>query len=367
MTTKNEIFAGITNMPAWLPDRTIYICLAGSHAYGTSTPESDIDYRGIAVPTDDYFLGYLHNFDQYVGKEVDITIFSLVKFFKLAADNNPNILELLFTAPEDRIFATEAALRLINAGDLFLSKKCKFTFSGYAISQLKRINTHYRWIRHPPDHKPTRAEFDLPETTLLPKDQLGAAETAIKKKMESWELAMDDLDEADKINLQNRVASYLAELEIGRDFEWELAARSIGYDENFLELLRREKQYRSAKSDWDKYENWKKSRNPARAELEEKFGYDTKHAMHLVRLLRMCEEILSDGIVQVKRPDAAELLEIRNGSWSYEKLIAWAEEQDAKCSKLYDTSSLPKKPKHEQLDQLCVELVRLHLEGEYGY
>lgn len=365
MTTKEEIFAGIKNMPEWLPERTIYICLAGSHAYGTSTPTSDIDYRGIAIPTEEYFHGYLNRFDQYVGKEVDITIFGLLKFFKLAADNNPNILELLFTAPEHRIYASQAAEHLINHGNLFLSKKCKFTFSGYAVSQLKRINTHYRWIQHPPDHKPTREEFDLPETTLLPKDQLGAAEAAIKKKMESWELAMDDLDEADKINLKNRVASYLAELEVGRDFEWDLAARSIGYDENFLELLRREKQYRSKKSDWDKYANWVKTRNPARAELEKKHGYDTKHAMHLVRLLRMCEEILADGVVKVQRPDAAELLEIRNGAWSYEKLITWAEEQDARCTKLYETSSLPKKPPHSDLDQLCVEMIRDHLDQDF--
>ncbi|AEZ66297.1 hypothetical protein phiTE_131 [Pectobacterium phage phiTE] len=38
-----------------------------------------------------------------------------------------------------------------------------------------------------------------------------------------------------------------------------------------------------------------KNRNAARHELEEKFGYDTKHAMHLVRLLRMSQEILETG------------------------------------------------------------------------
>mgnify|MGYP001607055563 CR=1 FL=1 len=46
-----------------------------------------------------------------------------------------------------------------------------------------------------------------------------------------------------------------------------------------------------------------------------------KHAMHLVRLMRMCKEILITCEVVVKRPDREELLAIRNGAWSYYKLI----------------------------------------------
>jgi hypothetical protein len=33
----------------WLKSRTIFLCLSGSHAYGTATPESDVDLRGIAA------------------------------------------------------------------------------------------------------------------------------------------------------------------------------------------------------------------------------------------------------------------------------------------------------------------------------
>jgi len=355
---KTHLFQQISNCPPWLPERTVFICRAGSHAYGTNIESSDEDFRGICVAPKRYFYGFVHSFDQFVSGEIDLTIFGLQKYFHLAANANPNVIELLFTDPEDHVFASPLGLKLIEMRDLLLSKKCRFTFSGYAMSQLKRINTHHRWIMNPPDHKPVRSEFELPDTTLLPRDQLGAAEDAIKKKIESWELGLDDLEEADKINLQNRISAYLAELKVGKDFEWEIAARSIGYDENFLELLAREKRYRSAKSDWDKYQGWLKNRNPARAELEAKHGFDTKHAMHLVRLLRMCEEILrGDGVI-VKRPDAAELLEIRNGAWTYDQLIEWAEQQDAKMSELYDTSPLPRQPDRKKLDDICVDIVK---------
>jgi hypothetical protein len=355
---KNKLFNQIDSYPPWLPERTIFLCRAGSHAYGTNIESSDEDYRGIAIAPKRYFYGFVHSFDQFVSKQVDLTIFGLQKYLHLAANANPNVIELLFTAPEDQLYVAALGNYLRDIKDLFISKKCRFTFSGYAMGQLKRINTHHRWIMNPPDHKPTRAEFELPDTTLLPKDQLGAAETAIKKKIESWELGLDDLEEADKINLQSRIATYLAELKVGKDFEWEIAARSIGYDENFLELLAREKRYRSVKSDWDKYQNWLKTRNPARAELEAKYGFDTKHAMHLVRLLRMCEEILSGDGVIVKRPDAKELLEIRNGAWTYDQLIEWASAQDAKMAELYETSSLPKKPDRKKIDDICVDIVK---------
>jgi hypothetical protein len=83
---------------------------------------------------------------------------------------------------------------------------------------------------------------------------------------------------------------------------------------SFLELLDRERRYRSALRKWQQYEEWKRTRNAARAELERQHGYDTKHAMHLIRLLRMAEEIVSKGRVLVRRPDAEELRAVRRGA-----------------------------------------------------
>lgn len=356
--TLEELLSKVGDHPTWMPGRIAFLCRGGSHAYGTNTPTSDEDFRGIVVAPLEFRLGFSNNFEQYQSNKVDMTLFELRKFFKLAADCNPNIIELLYTDPNDRIHLGTAGGMLLSVRDHFLSKKARFTFAGYALSQLKRINTHHRWLFSPPTEEPTRASHGLPETTLIPKDQLGAAEDAIKKKMESWELAIDVLDESDKINLMNRVSNYLAEIEVSKTFEWESAARNIGYDDNFLELLRRERQYRTAKSEWDKYQGWLKTRNAARADLERQHGYDTKHGMHLVRLLRMCEEILSGQGVLVKRPDAKELLEIRGGAWSYEKLIGWAEEQDKKMTSLYETSSLPRSADIKTLESMCIAIAQ---------
>ena len=114
------------------------------------------------------------------------------------------------------------------------------------------------------------------------------------------------------------------------------------------------------------YETWKSERNKDRAQLEAKYGYDTKHAYHLLRLMRMCKEILSTGKVLVKRPDAEELLAIRRGSMKYEDLIAEAEKLDQECGVLYETSNmLPHHPPELDLNDLCVELLESYLKA-YG-
>jgi hypothetical protein len=97
---------------------------------------------------------------------------------------------------------------------------------------------------------------------------------------------------------------------------------------------------------------------PNRAALEEKFGYDTKHAYHLVRLIRMCRETLLTGKVIVKRPDREELLSIRNGAWTYDQLIEFADSEEKSLSEIYNSSNvLPKTPDRNKIEQLCVELV----------
>jgi len=87
---------------------------------------------------------------------------------------------------------------------------------------------------------------------------------------------------------------------------------------------------------------------------------NTKHAAHLIRLMRQGWEMMSTGQVNVRRPDAEELLAIRNkGIWSYDTLIAFAEKMDAKMDVLYNSGDckLPKVPDIEFLDKLCMSVV----------
>lgn len=302
----------------WLPLQTILLVKGGSHAYGLNTETSDLDVRGICVPPREYFLGFVNRFEQVEQRvPVDLTVFGITKFFALAAECNPNIIEILFTDESDWLHVCEPYGRwLVDARESFLSQKAKHTFSGYAMAQLKRIRTHRKWLLNPPTEKPTRQGYGLPENTVVPADILGAIE-AIEKTMES-----------------------------------------VTFPPHVMEIYARERRYQTALREWQQYENWRKTRNPKRAEIEARHGYDCKHAMHLVRLMRMCREVLTERRVVVKRPDREELLAIRNGAWSYDQLMEWAEAQDAELDALMKTSTLPPHASRRELDTLHMRIVK---------
>ncbi len=155
-----------------LDKHTIFKCIAGSNVYGTNTKDSDLDTRGIAIPPREYFTGYLHNFEQHEDKVKDIVIWSLKKFMKLAADNNPNIIELLFIPRKFWIVNTPYWREIVKHRMLFMSKKVKHTFTGYAYSQLKRIDAHRGFLLQGEIERPRRIDFDLPVNNSMSTEEI---------------------------------------------------------------------------------------------------------------------------------------------------------------------------------------------------
>ncbi|MCW8140184.1 MAG: nucleotidyltransferase domain-containing protein, partial [Planctomycetota bacterium] len=129
-------------MSDWVEASTIFLTLAGSRLYGTSTPTSDVDRRGVCVPPPEVALGFARPFEQHQVPGEDTVIFSLRKFMELAAACNPNFIELLF-APDDAALVRRPTWeRLVRRRDEFLSAAAFQTFTGYAASQLARLRSH---------------------------------------------------------------------------------------------------------------------------------------------------------------------------------------------------------------------------------
>jgi predicted nucleotidyltransferase len=113
---------------------------------------------------------------------------------------------------------------------------------------------------------------------------------------------------------------------------------------------------------WRHYETWRANRNPNRSELEARHGYDTKHAMHLIRIQRMAVEIISTGEVNVHRPDREELLAIRDGALTFTDLLTEVENLSSQLAAATATSPLPPEPDEAALNDLCTQLVQDQLE-----
>lgn len=101
-----------------------------------------------------------------------------------------------------------------------------------------------------------------------------------------------------------------------------------------------------------------------RKALVDKYGYDCKNAAHLIRLLKMGIEFLTEGILYVTRTDdAQQLLSIKNGEWSLEKVISESERLFALCEESYVRSSLPNEPDYKSVNNLCVKILKLKISG----
>jgi uncharacterized protein len=368
----------------YVENHTIFECIVGSQAYGINTSTSDVDKSGVMIPDKEYYLG-LKSVAQFQGYEnEDKTIYEFRKIVKLLADNNPNCLDLLFMPERCILKITPYWQQIIDNADLFISKKCRHTFSGYAIAQLNRIKTHRAYLLNPPVAKPDRKDYGLKDQPFFETAQLKSI-VAIESMFEliSDEERSTFCDKLDIIYADQVVPLFYKYLkEDRRTIALEFIQRALNSQlktlvelgrttsiikDEYVEEAEKELQYTNAFRNWQRYEEWKKHRNKQRAPLEEKFGFDTKHAAHLVRLIRMGKEILETGKVNVDRTniDAEELKAIRGGIWSYDQVEEYATNMDKEFDALYESTSLQNAPKHEKIHELTVKIIDDYLKGNW--
>jgi predicted nucleotidyltransferase len=94
--------------------------------------------------------------------------------------------------------------------------------------------------------------------------------------------------------------------------------------------------------------------------LVDKFGFDTKNAQHLIRLLRQGIEFLETGELIVERPDSGELKQIKTGQWSIEKVKREANELLKQMELAFQKSRLPESVNDELIDKLVQEILIKH-------
>jgi predicted nucleotidyltransferase len=227
----------------------------GSHSHGTYIPPTDggiddIDVMGLVIPPKEFYLG-LSNFEHLCTwvEEYDLVFYDIKKFFSLLLKNNPNVMGLLWLEPHLYLKNTPVTDLLIENREIFSSKRAHTSFTGYAYSQLKKMENH-------------------------------ACEGYMGDK---------------------------------------------------------------------------------RKKLVEKFGYDTKNAAHLIRLLRMGNEFLVDGKMNVMRKDARELVMIKRGDYSLSEIKKMADELFSESHKNLERSSLPDNPDFEKAEKLLVEIIQSNI------
>ncbi|WP_144394980.1 nucleotidyltransferase domain-containing protein [Pleionea sediminis] len=155
----------LPHAPSFLASSAQYLVIMGSVAYGVSNDTSDMDVYGFAIPPKDILFPHVrgeipgfdafeplfHQFQQHhiwdatalggKGREYDLTVYSISKYFRLLMDNNPNIIDSLYVPENCILYASPIAKRIREKRQIFLHKGCWSKFKGYAYSQLHKIRT----------------------------------------------------------------------------------------------------------------------------------------------------------------------------------------------------------------------------------
>jgi predicted nucleotidyltransferase len=258
---------GLITPPKWLADNTAYLTIMGSMAYGVSRDSSDIDYYGFCVPPKDmlfpHLAGYVegfgadkererfgqwqeHHIKDPSGKaEYDFVVYNIVKYFNLCMENNPNMIDSMFTPANCVVHCTGIGQIMRDNRRKFLHRGAWHSFKGYAFTQLGKIKS---------------------------------------------------------------------------------------------------KQNRS---------------NPKRAETIAKYGYDTKFAYHLVRLLGEVEQILTEGDLDLQRNNR-KLIAIRNGEWTLDQVEQFFTKTESELETVYKESKLPFGPDEEEIKTIMFQCLEQH-------
>lgn len=103
-------------------------------------------------------------------------------------------------------------------------------------------------------------------------------------------------------------------------------------------------------------------RHGQRMDLVEKYGYDTKFAMHYVRLLFECKELLLERRLTLPLREKDLLIKIRTGSYSETEVLAMGAALESDCQNALTSSDLPEEPNRQLLSITIAQAYRQHWE-----
>lgn len=360
--------------------------VVGSQAYGTSLPTSDRDVKFVYSLPKEFILGT--KYAEQINVNKDFTGYEIRRFLELLAVGNPTVLELIAKDyPKDCIIYKSPIFDLVlNHRDVFVTKRCKDSFLGYAVQQIRKS-------------RGLNKKQNLEAKKITRKTPLDFCYAIIGEKSISLKeyLRAESLDQKFcglvNVNHVKDLFSLFYDIDAAKCF-------SELYDEisrnKFLEFKKTQKSefgfgYKGIEVDnsnsirlssipkgqtplfnivflkdsyqmhckhFKEYQEWIKNRNITRYTDFNSHGQglDGKNLMHCKRLIDMAKEIANgDGII-IQRKNAIDLLKIRKGEIALKELITNAEQNLLEIDALFKKSNLPDSVDGEFVHNLLVQI-----------
>lgn len=376
-------------------NKIIYTATVGSHAYGTNNKDSDIDKCGFFI---DDFNSFKSVFEcpetQISDDKNNVNYYSVKRAFELLSKSNPNITELLWI-PDDCIeYKNDLMQKIIDNRDIFVSKSCFETHSGYAYAQIKKAKGSNKKVHNPqPEERPKKEDFcwiipfdrdvmkapnrmpcrpiPVNEMKFLDSEKVSNPDIRPTKNNGYGSVFHSEMDLS-----QFHVSSVEHSHNVYRLYYYGEKSKGVFRGDDMLVcesipkdeeqkcvglLIYNKDEYNKAIREWNSYWDWIKHRNSSRWVDQEKgnLDYDQKNMMHCVRLLMSGENILRNGepIVRFTGERLKYLMDIRNGKLTYDEIMKDVEERMNLLKVLNDTSSIPTEVDKNKIEDLYKSVI----------
>jgi len=352
--------------------KIIFKALVGSQAYGTATPSSDQDYKGVYVQNRPDILTF--NYVQQYEVSKDETYYEVRRFIELLRSANPTVLEMLYSPQDCILFQTPAFNPLLQHRDRFLTKRCQFTFANYAATQIKKAKGTDKLMNWESSRMERKDVLDfcyiyedgktIPLKPWL--DEGGMKQeycglVALDHFRDGYALYYDSISSmTEDARMKHLIFDEpLGYRGIAGDDSNEVRLSSVPKGQEPVAIMTFNKDgYSVHCKDYGRYLEWKEKHNRARLVDVKNHNQkiDGKNMLHCRRLLDVAYEIATEHTINVRRPNADELLKIRRGEVDLQTLIHTAEDMIEKMGEVYAESNLPEDVDIEFCNDLIMEI-----------
>lgn len=332
----------------------LFEVISGSRAFGLHTESSDTDIKGVFYLPKDKFFG-LDYTPQVNNASNDIVYYELGRFVELLLKNNPNILEML-ASPEDCVLYKHPIMEQVKISD-FLSKLCKDTFAGYAITQIKKARGLNKKMVNPvAKERKTILDFCF----ILD----GFQSVGLSRWLEDHGYVQERCGLVNIPHSKGMYALFYSESGMYKgimvkDFANEVCLSNVPQGEPVIVYLYfNQDGYSMYCKEYKEYWEWMEMRNDERYHVNQQHGqhYDAKNMMHTIRLLQSAKQIFEKDQLLVRVSNREELLAIKAGNETYERLLEMAETLIKGIEKEFLASKLPETPSKEKAEQTLITM-----------
>ena len=392
-----------------------YKYIAGSHSQNLNGPDSDEDFHGVYFAPIETILGLGLDYQEEVSDEKhDETYHEFGKWMTLLSKGNPNALESLFVPKEMVVGEIHPVIqKVLDNKDKFVSKEVVKSLSGYAFNQIKKARGLGKKIVNPVTERKDVLDFCytfknqgsqpikefLAEHHLdqkycglvsIPsmKDVYGvyydwAAYFKFEKKVEEAENDIRNYFISENNREEGKWTKFFRGMDGWRNFRGvmkrvenkdffhyagivhpedieksnEIRLSSIPKGETPICFMTYNKDaYTCHCREYKEYQEWVEKRNQKRYSKAVEAGYNQKNMCHCIRLLTMAKEISEGKGFNLWRTDDRDfLMGIKNGDYTYEYLIDYAEKLLADVEKNLPSSDLPDKVDKDFVNELLIK------------